>query len=105
MPKSTLIKLKEPVFLHDQHITELRFREPTGGQYLDIGEPRMLARNVDGTLYWVEDREAIKRYVDACLDHEFGGPIIRLLGLADAKLAKDTVLGFFTTADQETSSA
>ncbi len=103
--KKQTITLRQPVTLHDKRITELTFREPSGGQYLDIGEPRMLARNVDGTLYWVEDREAIKRYVDACVDHEFGGPIIRILGLADAKLAKDTVLGFFTTADQETSSA
>lgn len=102
MSTSKTIPLLKPIEMHGKFVKEVVLKEPTGRNYLDFGEPRILARNIDATVYWVEDKIAIKSYLEACIEHEAGAHLIALLGLADVRRLKDAVLAFFTEADQAT---
>lgn len=92
----TTIALSQPIEAHGKRFAELTLRAPTGAEYLKHGEPRILARNNDGTVYWVEVPQAIAAYVEACLAATpDGDQILPRLTLADARALKEAVLGFF----------
>lgn len=100
MSKTEKLKLIHPVEIHDVVVEEIVIREPTGRQYLAIGEPRMLARNADGTAYQVEDQTAIRAYIEGCVVEGKDTPgVTQLLSLTDVRRVKDAVLGFFIDAD------
>jgi hypothetical protein len=94
------IKISRPVEMHGKIINELVLKEPTGGNYLDLGEPHVIARSPDGSVYAVENEAVIKAYLDRCVEHEHGSVVLRLLGLADSKRVKAALLDFFTEANQ-----
>lgn len=100
--KTSTIKLSTPVEIHDRPVTEITLREPTGGQYLDFGEPLILV-NSSGGLFQTEDRAAIGKYLDACVEHDSGVAVLRLLSLHDARAVKEALLGFFTRSAPEAS--
>lgn len=95
---SVTIKLERPVELHGKMVGEIELREPTGAEYIDFGEPRVLAKNKDDTLFWVETSAAIKAYLSACLVSEAGTHILPLLSMADARSIKHALFGFFDYA-------
>jgi hypothetical protein len=99
MSQSKTITLLNPITLFDKPIAGFEFKEPTGRQYADFGEPFLYVRNPDGAIYTVEQNDVIKRYLDACIDHESGGHLLALLSLADVKQLKRTLFDFFTDAD------
>lgn len=98
------IALKQPVEMHGQTCAEIEIREPTGGQYLDFGEPLILVNSAGG-LFQTEDKAAIGKYLDACVANEGGAHLLRLLSLQDARAVKEALLGFFTRSAPETSAA
>jgi hypothetical protein len=89
------IELSRPASLHNKDIKSLVLKEPTGGAYLDHGEPRLFVQNVNGSWFWVEDKGAVKAYLDACLDHENGAAVLRLMTLPDVRKVKEALFGFF----------
>jgi hypothetical protein len=100
MPQKTL-DLTEPKSIFGRQITRLTFNEPTGGMYIDYGEPGFMARSADGMSYFVDNDQAIKAYMNACLAKDGGvendGPaVLAMLSLRDAVAAKRLVLSFFT---------
>jgi hypothetical protein len=99
MAKTIPVELSEPITLFDKPIKAIEVVEPTGSQFLDHGEPQLTARTADGAFYMVEDREAIRSYVKACITidgkHEHAGALVSLLGLGDMKKIKSAVLSFF----------
>jgi hypothetical protein len=98
-----MLKLNAPIELHGKTISELVFKEPTGAQYLDLGEPWIIARTKDGSSYGAENDGVIKKYVETCVQGDDGPIVLTLLGFADARRAKGIVLSFFSDADQATS--
>lgn len=98
------IVLEQPVEMHGRRIAEITLREPTGANYLDFGDPHFLA-NSQGGLFQVERDDVIARYLDACVDHEAGAHLLRLLSLQDARAVKVALLSFFTRSAPETSEA
>ena len=95
-----IITLISPIQWMEKPLTKVELREPKGSDYLDNGEPRIAARNSDGTAYWVEDKVAIKRYLDACMVTEGGAHLLRELSLADIRQVWEGLLLFFSDADQ-----
>ena len=93
------IKLTKPFVWFDKQVTEIKFKEPTGRQYADRGEPFIYVRNPDGAIYTVEQTEVVKSYLDVCIDHEFGQTILAAMSLADVKQLKRTLFDFFSDAD------
>lgn len=74
-------------------------REPTGGLYLDHGEPYEAQRLPDSAVpIVIENREAIRAYIEACVTFEGEtepSAILRQLSVADIRAVKEAVLGFF----------
>ena len=96
MPKS--IRLEKPITLHNKTTSEIEIREPSGGLYVKLGDPRLLVFNPSGSGYWIEQPEIIKTYLEELIDHPLGGDVVRLLSLADVMALKDSLFGFFTSA-------
>ena len=49
--------------------------------------------------YFVEQPGEIGRYLEACIDHELGGDVVRMLSLSDAMEVKQALFGFFEGAE------
>lgn len=97
MAKLKEIPLSEPIAGHSGPIAKVVLREPTLADVMEIGEPQVIGRTADGTLYAVEHVGSIKAYLERCVQ----SPDALLLGqlcLADALAVKDALIGFFSTA-------
>lgn len=92
------IKLEKPIVLHGKTTSELELREPPGGLYIKLGDPRLLVFNPSGSGYWIEQLDVIKAYLDALVVHELGADVVTLLSLADAMTLKEALFDFFTSA-------
>lgn len=106
MPNTAIVELVEPLLGHGEPIRRLVLKEPTGRDYISLGEPMVVARNPDGTAYAVENTAVIEQYVERCIT-EPKDPLLVIpqLGLSDAMRLKEAVLGFFRDARQAASSA
>jgi hypothetical protein len=61
------ITLEKPVMLFGAHISEVHVKEPTGLQYLQLGDPRLAVSLGEGG-YWIEQPKVIQDYLDRVLD-------------------------------------
>ena len=79
----------------------MRINEPTGLQYLQLGDPRMPVSLGEGGGYWIEQPKVIQDYLDRVLDHgdgrskDQGGVASRLLSFTDARAIKAALFDFF----------
>jgi hypothetical protein len=93
------VSLSKPIQIFGKTAGSVELKEPNGGQFVRLGEPRTLVFNQSGSGYWVENGEAIRNYLDALIVHEAGGEaVMALLTLEDALAIKETLFGFFTDA-------
>jgi hypothetical protein len=98
---SVKVKLTKPVEFFGKRVAEIAMKEPSGGQYTRIGDPRTLVFSATGSAYWVEDKAAIAAYYEALIEHEAGGEaVVATLNLRDAMKVKETLFGFFAEASQ-----
>ena len=98
MPKTKDVDLLDPFEHHNSTIGRIRLKEPSGGQFAMLGEPRIWIRNAVGG-YWVEQPEVIRQYLDKLIDHQDGAELLKLMSLADSMQVKDQLLGFFADAE------
>ncbi len=99
MAKRTVtVKLESPVEWFGKFLSEVVLREPTAGEFIDLGEPQIWARSADGGIFAIEQGGAIKQYLDKCLKVENGSDIFLLLSLKDGKAIKGALLSFFSDA-------
>ena len=89
--------LDKPVHLHPGQpaTTEITIREPTGGEFLDFGEPRIYSRTKDGAFFGVEDKEVIAQYLNVCIVNDGGTHLLRLLSVKDIRAVKVALFLFF----------
>ena len=97
----TTIKFEKPIVWHEKHVSEVVLKEPTGQTFIDLGEPRLVVSSRSGSVYWAEMPDTIKAYLDRCIDHEGGSPLLAQLSLADAKKVKAALFDFFESAARE----
>lgn len=96
MAKSIAIDLAEPLKGHGAPVKTITVAEPKGKDFYRLGDPYVVARNPDGTLFHVENDELVRAYIEACVDCD--PLLLDQLTLGDAMAVKDAVLGFFTDA-------
>lgn len=101
--KTKTLVLADVRELNSQTVSELQFKEPTGGIYLDLGEPRIWTKTKDGQYFLMENDATIKVYVEQCLVNHEQIPLLRHLSLRDARAARELVMSFFTEGDAEKS--
>jgi hypothetical protein len=97
------IRLSKPIELFGKSIAEIELKEPRGGMYVRLGDPRVLVFNASGSGYWVERDEITKAYLEelvACPNNAdvTGGVIVNLMALEDVMEAKEQLFLFFTDA-------
>jgi hypothetical protein len=93
------VALSKPVSIFGKTVRSVELKEPNGGQFVRLGEPRILVFNASGSGYWIENAETIRAYLDLLIVHETGGEaVMSLLTLEDAVVVKETLFGFFTDA-------
>ncbi len=98
MPETKTVQLLAPIEHHNATITELRLREPSGGLYARLGDPRVAVRTKEGG-YWVEQPDVIKAYLDKLVDHQDGAVLLGLMGMPDVMMLKEELFGFFAAAE------
>lgn len=94
------IRLEKSVKLFGVDIHEVHVKEPTGLQYLQLGEPRLAVSLGEGG-YWIEQPKIIQDYLDRlldCGDGKDGGALLALVSLTDAKALKGALFDFFRPA-------
>jgi hypothetical protein len=92
------VKLATPIEWFGKRLAEIELREPTGSEYIRLGDPRVLVRSQTGSGYFVEQNEVIEKYLDACITIDGGASIMAQLNLQDAMTVKMEMLGFFLAA-------
>ena len=104
----TIIKLTTPVEAFGKSFTELTLREPKGGLYARLGEPRIGIVNAEGGGYLVEQPATISAYLEALVE----GPdvaekavLLSQLTLADSLRLKRALFGFFEAAAAKAAAA
>ena len=95
----TVVRLADPVTLFDKQIYEIVLREPGGGLYGRLGEPRVMVYNATGSGYYVEQSAVVVAYINELIDHEHGDVLFGLLSLEDAKGVKEALFDLFTAAE------
>lgn len=92
--KKTTVPLSEPIKGHAGDIRQVVLREPTGSEYIELGEPYVIARNKDGTMYSVENDQVIATYLERCVV-EPDALLLKQMGLKDGMAVKAALLDFF----------
>jgi hypothetical protein len=97
------IVLEKPITLFGAQISEVRVNEPSGLQYLQLGDPRMPVSMGDGGGYWIEQPKIIQDYLERLVDHgdgrsKDGGSLLALLSFTDARAIKAALFDFFRPA-------
>jgi hypothetical protein len=95
---SVKVKLTKPIELHGKRLAEVELREPNGGLYVKLGEPRVLVFNASGSGYWVPQQEAIKAYLEELIVHELGSDLVNLMSLEDTMATQEALFVFFSDA-------
>jgi hypothetical protein len=90
------INLTKPVEVFGKRVSAIELKEPTGGVYTKLGDPRVLVFNASGSGYWVPQQAAITAYLDQLIVHDAGGgAIMALLGLEDSMAIQEALFAFF----------
>jgi hypothetical protein len=88
------IKLSRVYALHGTALSELRLKEPTLDDYVELGEPVEVQTGPGGERIVVENLPALKAYLERCIDG-IDPANLGLLGLADARALREALHGFF----------
>lgn len=89
------IPLDEPIISHGEPIREVIVREPTFQEYLRIGEPYTIAQTPEGAPLVVENLDAIRGYVEACVIQPKDQLLLEKAGFRVARKLRGTVMSFF----------
>lgn len=81
---------------HRGPVSAIEVREPTGALLMVHGEPWEVAQTPQGGAVIIENREAIKGYLEACC--EPGVDVLAQLGVEDFRRVRNALRGFFTVA-------
>ena len=97
MAKETTIDLEEPITGHEGPITQIVLREPRYREITAIGKVSNYG-HANGTVFEVENDEAIRKYIEACLVSPKSASLLEQLCMADTFRVREAVLDFFRQA-------
>lgn len=99
---SKTIKLARPIPIGPKSIGEIEIKEPSGGLYTRLGEPRVMVYNASGSGYWVEQAQTVEAYlvelVQVPADPSLADAVRGLMSLEDMMAVKETFFSFFDEA-------
>jgi hypothetical protein len=89
------VKLPDPIETHAGYVSEASFRAPTVRDFLLLGEPQRYIRSPEGSLFIVDDLEALAAYLDKCVMPPIDPVIMAGTSLANGIAMREAVLRFF----------
>ncbi len=95
MPKNTIVDVPGGYQTHKGIESTIELREPTVNDYLDIGEVYRFVPAPDGNAYPMEDRDALKRYIERLIVKPADQLLLSGLPLSVGRDLRGAVLGFF----------
>lgn len=100
---SIIIKLDKPVEAYGRKREQIELKEPSGGLYARLGEPRLGVYNdKSGHGYFVEQMDVINQYFDKLVDVEgdaaVASAVLGAISITDMKRLKGALFSFFDTA-------
>ena len=96
-----IVKLSKPVRGVKGMVTELPFRDPVYGDYMELGEPGNWVETVAGAGFFQESPAVINQYARLlCVEDP---NLLDTLPLRDTLAIRDTILGFFKAARESAS--
>lgn len=98
MPRTVDIDLKHPFAGHGGMVNKVTLREPTGRDFVELGEPSVLTRTANGTLVSVENDAAVRGYIERCVVEPDVLLTLAATSLVDMIAIKRAVLNFFLDA-------
>lgn len=103
MPKTIKVDLLDPVETHSGFVSVAEFKEPTGREYMELGEPYKIGRTEEGTVFSIDHDEKIQAYMERCIMQPINPVILGTFSLANIIACKEAFLGFFGEARQKIS--
>lgn len=96
MAKNITIKLDKPLAGHAGPVTQVVIREPTFNEYLDIGDPYVVAQApVSGIPFILEDKAAIATYARTLIVEPTDPLLLEQGGMVLARKIKEAIKSFF----------
>ena len=92
------VALRKPILVFDKTLNSIKLKEPMGGLYLRLGDPRLLVFNASGSGYYIEQPDVVRAYLEALVDEEAPVAILALLSIDDVMALKQKLFDFFTGA-------
>lgn len=92
------IAFAAPIFEHAEPKASCMIRQPTIGEYLDLGDPLTVVVDGNGGGVPVIDRALLRRWGDRLIEGHDPVLIAQSDDLTLAMLIEETILGFFTAA-------
>lgn len=93
------IKLQAPIPGHNKSIEVAVLREPKGRDLMELGEPRDVSRQKDGSLKFTTNDTAVGKYLERCIE---GGAealiIVNQCTLSDMIRMREALFSFFDDA-------
>ena len=88
------VDLSRTYAAHDEAIKAVRLKEPTADDYFDFGEPMEIQRTEDGLPVVIENRVALKGYIERCLVG-IDIAIVGTFAMEDGRRIRNAMLDFF----------
>ena len=98
MRETITITLATPLATQAGPIKQIILREPSFDEYLEFGDPYVVAGTKEGTPFGVENVEVIKKYLTICLIEPKDPALLSQAGARVAREVKDKLLSFFQPA-------
>lgn len=92
------IPLAKPLVTQAGSISQIVLREPSFDEYLQYGDPYVVAGAKDGTPFGVENVDVIRQYLSVCLVEPKDPALLSQAGARVAREVKDKLLSFFQPA-------
>lgn len=90
---TTVLKLSKPIMAHDEELTELKLREPTVEEVMDIGYPFIVLMQ-DGQDTAIDLRpKVVVRYISKLAGIPMSSA--KSMSLSDLTEAQNEIMGFF----------
>lgn len=87
------VSLSKAYDVFDKKVSSIEVKEPTGSMLLIHGEPVEWVFTRDRNPVRIENKEAIRAYLEACCEPSI--EVLSQLNVADFRAVKEALLGFF----------
>lgn len=95
MDDQIIVELSRPIRVPGGSVSRLAFRHPGFDDYMELGEPYVVADTPDGNRFVVEDFPTIKRYIERCLVEPKDPALLRQVRALEAREIRIKFMGFF----------